>query len=825
MNKSHYMIPFGSKRSPLTLSIGALMLGLACTGPARAVDLVTNGDFSADAAAFVSGNGYFSEGSNPASVQNWTTTGSGMNGTATTTSNAFAPATNVPSFLFMQGDKTAAQAISTVNATDYLFSFDAAARNGNTAGVSVFADNTQAASVVIDGNLGWLPSNAFQRYAFGFTATTNGQTIQFNSSGLGDHTTDITNVSVAAAAVSGVWDIANNTAFFTETSGTRNYGFSLTGNNQTIIRRPGSATYTGNITTDGSAGALTFIAYEDAGVNNLTFSGSTIALGPKNFVVSGFTVDGEDQAANTKVTLNNVALTTGGNVEVGRGTLELTGNTSLGIGGQLRSGVNGDWSRFVMGAGTSVSAPGGVDFRANGVIASSLYLNGGTLTTSSITGNDYSDVTHTVFNGTTVVASASSADFLDVRFGVGGAAHSSAALVGNGGAIFNTNGNNITISNTLANLGGNSGSLTKQGNGTLTLTTTSTYTGSTTVSGGTLLLGGNATPVSVTVLNAGFENTGSLGGGGWAYAPTGADWSFVGGTGISSNNQPWVNTAPEGTHAGYIQNSSFSQVLNFASSTTYDITFQAANRPGYNPTGLLLQVDGITVSHLSAQGFQNGAAFGQYRFAGVSISAGNHTIAFVGNNTIGGDTATAIDAISISSTVSALPSGTALSLTAAGAVVDLNGHNQTVGSLAGVAGTTVQNIASFTVGGDGTSTSYAGAISGSGSLTKVGAGSLTLSGALNFPTLTASQGVTNLNSALGTGTSTINANATVNINASQTLAALNIADGVEVTFGDGLPFAWGPGKFGAAGVVPEPGSAALLVGGFAALLGLRRRRA
>ncbi len=85
--------------------------------------------------------------------------------------------------------------------------------------------------------------------------------------------------------------------------------------------------------------------------------------------------------------------------------------------------------------------------------------------------------------------------------------------------------------------------------------------------------------------------------------------------------------------------------------------------------------------------------------------------------------------------------------------------------------------------------------------------------------------MTNLNSALGTGASTINANATLNINASQTLAALTIADGVEVSFGTGLPFAGGPGKFSAVGVVPEPGSATLMLGGFAALLGWRRRRA
>ncbi len=302
---------------------------------------------------------------------------------------------------------------------------------------------------------------------------------------------------------------------------------------------------------------------------------------------------------------------------------------------------------------------------------------------------------------------------------------SSVGNIANNGAL---SFNNAGAQNYDRIISGN-GSVMKTGNGTLTLNNAATYAGSTTVSGGTLLLGG--TSVSISVLNAGFENTGSLGGGGFAYSPTGADWSFNG-AGISSNGQPWVNLAPEGTHVGFIQGVSISQTMTFASSTTYDFSFQAANRPGYSPTGLLLQVDGVTVSSLPATGFQTGANFQQFRFGEVPILAGSHTIAFVANNTIGGDTATAIDSIAITNVVGALPSGTALNITTAGAAVDLNGHNQTIGSLAGVAGTNVQNIGAFTAGGDGTSTAFAGVISGAGSFTKAGNGVLTLTGANTY---------------------------------------------------------------------------------------------
>ena len=81
-----------------------------------------------------------------------------------------------------------------------------------------------------------------------------------------------------------------------------------------------------------------------------------------------------------------------------------------------------------------------------------------------------------------------------------------------------------------------------------------------------------------------------------------------------------------------------------------------------------------------------------------------------------------------------------------------------------------------------------------------------------------------MNRALGSGASTLNANATTNIYVSQTLAALNIAAGVEVTFGDGLPFAGGAEKFGAPALVPEPGSLGLLMVGALGVMSRRRRK-
>ena len=140
-------------------------------------------------------------------------------------------------------------------------------------------------------------------------------------------------------------------------------------------------------------------------------------------------------------------------------------------------------------------------------------------------------------------------------------------------------------------------------------------------------------------------------------------------------------------------------------------------------------------------------------------------------------------------------------------------------------------FSSATLTGDATinattaNTTLGGAVGGGFALTKTGAGTLTLLGTQNYAALNANGGVTELNSALGTGGSVIHANATLHISTSQTLASLTIANGVEVTFGNGLasPFAGEPEKFGAPALVPEPGSAALLLIGALGFLSRRRR--
>jgi fibronectin-binding autotransporter adhesin len=104
----------------------------------------------------------------------------------------------------------------------------------------------------------------------------------------------------------------------------------------------------------------------------------------------------------------------------------------------------------------------------------------------------------------------------------------------------------------------------------------------------------------------------------------------------------------------------------------------------------------------------------------------------------------------------------------AGAILDLNNFNNTIGSLTG-GGATGGNVtlgsATLTIGSDNTSpAAYAGVISGTGGLTKLGTGTLTLSGANTYAGLTAvtagtlAEGVSN---AISTGALTVNGSTAV----------------------------------------------------------------
>jgi autotransporter-associated beta strand protein len=203
-----------------------------------------------------------------------------------------------------------------------------------------------------------------------------------------------------------------------------------------------------------------------------------------------------------------------GEVNVDGGTLNLNTNTDLrfstgnGTGTSvvnLNSGAINAWS----GNKTGANSAGVVDLnRAGGTAANNTFnLNGGTLTIAQVVTTSDNGTAAFNFNGGTLRATTNTANFVDL----GGATQT--ANVKNGGAVIDSNGFNVTVPQALVASG--TGGLTKNGAGALTLSGVNTYTGATTVSAGSLVVGGagsiNATS-GITVNGAGakFVSTSSV---------------------------------------------------------------------------------------------------------------------------------------------------------------------------------------------------------------------------------------------------------------------------------------------------------------------------
>ena len=166
-----------------------------------------------------------------------------------------------------------------------------------------------------------------------------------------------------------------------------------------------------------------------------------------------------------------------------------------------------------------------------------------------------------------------------------------------------------------------------------------------------------------------------------------------------------------------------------------------------------------------------------------------------------------------------------------GASLEITGFDTQIGTLSG-GGTVTLGSATLTVN-ETAATSYSGAIRGTdgtaGTLLKTGPGTLSLNGVQTYDTLTIDAGLGIVNSAVGTGGSTVNVNAGAALkfgSVSQTLSSLTIGAGATVTFTSGVAAFSGGGKapsFGGSAAVPEPGSLGLLLVGALGMLNRHRR--
>jgi autotransporter-associated beta strand protein len=193
--------------------------------------------------------------------------------------------------------------------------------------------------------------------------------------------------------------------------------------------------------------------------------------------------------------------------EQGTGLLKVGGTSVVNVQElAIAASDGGACTGTVLQTGGTVNAPTGVIFGAaagntTAPIRGYYNLSGGTLSTFSISQNTDSSVSGTVtFNGGVLSSTGSNSAFVQ------GLSH---ATVLAGGAIFNTNGYNVTVAQSLVSGGGIDGGVTKQGAGSLALTGLNTYTGPTTVNAGILSIGANTGSGGVLIRSLGGINLAS----------------------------------------------------------------------------------------------------------------------------------------------------------------------------------------------------------------------------------------------------------------------------------------------------------------------------
>ncbi len=494
-------------------------------------------------------------------------------------------------------------------------------------------------------------------------------------------------------------------------------------------------------------------------LGNSTSKGTLAYTGNGVNFTRGFTVGAGGGEFDVTTSGQTVTIATGGVSTTGAGSFTLGGAGST----TIASAITGTGGLAQTGGGTLTLTNGGNNF------SGPVTISAGVLTVNS---------------GATLASATSPLAISGGTLNLNNSAQTIGSLAGPGGTINLGSGHtltdNQTITSAFAGALAGSGSFVKSGAGALVLNGTDTYTGTTTVSGGTLQFGKqtalyNNTPASWTatnlVVNSGATLALNVGGSG-EFTPTNVDTlvalgttngGFKGGSfigfdttnagGTFTYNSNIVN--PGGNSLGVVKLGTGTLVLGGANTYSGDTnvnsgTLKLGAASALSPNTKLNVAPGAsfdasgftqTFSDLSGSGSLNVGSgvtvqpTGASTFTGTLSGSGGFTMSGSGTLTLGAANSFQGPTVVSSGTVKlgapgALPANTPVTLST-GATLDLNGNSATLGKLDGVGGTIALGGATLTIN-QTANTVFSGVLTGSGGLTKSGNGQLSLTGTQPF---------------------------------------------------------------------------------------------